>query len=702
MISKLFMCKKSKENLTISFFDSFLLILGLVSISALALLSFNHFKAVYALIFGAILFLITILFFNLKVERFKIPRHLAIVGGLILLISLIYRVEPSLWITGGQDEGVYVNAGKIYADEGKAHLIDHTRKRFEVFGETKFYDDRNIVDKGFARWPLGRTLFAHSFVASEEKSEYEFMFLPLQPLWLSIFGSFFGYENEVWALVFLGVVSIIAFGLLAFELSGGSLLTGYFAALLLSISPVHAFFSKFPVSEMTTFTFFVSGLYFLAKYFRLSNVKNINYPFNKQNKILHSTTFFYLFASAILLFTYFVSRASTFIILPALVLLFLVTISMPKNYKLRKDLLIFSSGIFVVYLLAIFIQFHLSYWYSKDIYTMVLSKFGVTEHIKLKIICAILIFLLGLFFYHKFFACKSKIIHWWQNKLGFLSISILAIAFLGGFWRSYEYAYTDKYVVLNPQWFENAHKGITSLFQTSFFVFFENLGYWGLLILFFAILSFQKSKDPRRIALLCLMAPVFIYIFIFNWDILYQYYYARYIFSEAYPLAILSISLFVGFKLESKSLGKRSIVAITLLLLTTYFYMISFQFNKREDSRITDGTNKILSYIKPNDILLFDKSFSAHEALITPLVLFYGLNVSAVLDPKELNYDTSIIRKLDFKDIYFLSQEAPDSIHYNLVDQITFNHEHSEYKPHFPRKFVNEVWVLKLYKYNPN
>jgi 4-amino-4-deoxy-L-arabinose transferase-like glycosyltransferase len=66
---------------------------------------------------------------------------------------------------------------------------------------------------------------------------------------MAIFGEVFGDSNRYYSTVFFAILSILALYLLTFELTGNGLLAWSVGALL-ALTPLHAFFSKFPATEV--------------------------------------------------------------------------------------------------------------------------------------------------------------------------------------------------------------------------------------------------------------------------------------------------------------------------------------------------------------------------------------------------------------------------------------------------------------------
>jgi hypothetical protein len=93
-------------------------------------------------------------------------------------------------------------------------------------------------------------------------STLEIGFLPLPKVWMSILVWLFGPEHTTWVTPFLGLVSLAVFYCLVNQLMGWKV--GLSATLLLGVSLPQIWFARYPISEIYTQCFFLSGLYLLV------------------------------------------------------------------------------------------------------------------------------------------------------------------------------------------------------------------------------------------------------------------------------------------------------------------------------------------------------------------------------------------------------------------------------------------------------
>jgi hypothetical protein len=100
-------------------------------------------------------------------------------------------------------------------------------------------------------------------------------FYHLHPLWLAIAGSLVGQQRATWTLPAFALLSIGLIYRLTILLTRDQF-AGLSAALLLAVNPLHSYMSKFPLSEVPSVFFFLSGLYFLVRLLRGHGSNRLN------------------------------------------------------------------------------------------------------------------------------------------------------------------------------------------------------------------------------------------------------------------------------------------------------------------------------------------------------------------------------------------------------------------------------------------
>jgi len=684
----------NKTKLLSGIDDLLLLFILFLSVFGLIFLSLDFFRVPYIFLVSSISLIFFVFLFKVKFKKIKINQRTFLLIILVFFTSLLFRLEPSSWIMGGQDQGVYVNSAKLLLENQSVKNKDNLRERFKTFDEIQFYDDHNYVERNWERWPLGRTLWGRSFVTDKNHSEYQTMFMKLQPIWLAYFGSFLGVDNQVWALVFLGIVSIYIFSAIIYQITR-SLNFSLISSFLLALSPNHVYFSKFPVSEMVTFLFFSLSILFIFRY--LDDLKKYEQS-NPQEILENENLFFFLLILS--LFVYFVSRATTFVFLPLIILLFYLGIfNNFKNKKINVRLSMLSAITSFIFLVALVFQFRTSYMYSLDIYRYVLEQLNFFG---LKILY------LSLFVI--FIGISVCLFIWQVIKKGYnmptinviklikiLACFALSLSIIGGFYRLFDYSFTNN--LINDAWFNNAGKGLKYSSQVSLFAFSESLSYVGFLLLIFSFVNFIRSNCAIRISLSVAFAFFSLYVFIFQWFTIHQYYYNRYFFSELYPLALIMISVYTYDLNKNGSIKKYFANFSFAIILLHSLFVSAHQIGFKEGEEFNKTSKYLSSFIGDNDILLIDKKFGGHEALITPMYIWNERNIFTVIHKDNLATYIDKMKKLKFDNIYYLTEDELDSEQLFFKEKIIFDHRHMKFDTKkLPRKKESWVWGLNLYK----
>ena len=347
---------------SVNLFDLFIFLIVCLSFSSILLLVLNRFNPYHVVAIGAAITGIFAMFFRSKIDLSIRGIPLALL--VILVVGIVLRVPPYLYVPGGQDQGVYVNMSATYEKKGSTFLVDDVRKKAIESGLEKYYDAANQFEI-FKRAPKkGEYEGIHLpgiYIKDSEKSEYVYQFYPLHPLWMALAGKFFGEKNSVYSLVFFSLLSITAFYLLASVIPGGSKMSSVFIGIFLALNPLHAFFSKFPVTEVVALCFSSLGFYYLIKYYSKAY-------FNK-------ISIFYLVLSASLFGCMFFTRISGFMYVPFFYFLFVVTVIFEKNSAVRNQLSIFFLSVFCLYTLSVAYGLAYSYPYCYDLYKSLFGNF---------------------------------------------------------------------------------------------------------------------------------------------------------------------------------------------------------------------------------------------------------------------------------------------------------------------------------------
>lgn len=632
-----------KGNPRLHIFESVLLFVVLVSISSLFLLVLNRFSSINAVLLGSIVFV----FFSV-VFKFKFALSDESFGRgifIILIVALFFRAEPYLWVMGGQDQGIYVNMSATYERTGSTFITDEVRENIDSAKIRDYYDTNNQMNIRMVREKQyeGEHL-PGVYIKDLSESKYVYQFYPLHPIWMAIFGKFLGTSNRVYALVFFSLISIAAFYLLGFELSGGKNLPGYLAAVFLAINSLHAYFSKFPVSEVVFLAFSSSAFYFLIKYYK-DSLKGKVVPFN-------------LFLSAGLMVCLFFTRISGFMYVSLFYLLLLVTIPFVRRGVVKKQLIAYVLAVFGLYGISLLYGLIYSYPYSRDIYWLSFAqRLGGSWGEKLGLFSVLAAFFLAATSFiknKKFRSALRKTASFLRNNLHLILYAVILL----GLYRAYQLGFTDKYVgdpSIDVRW-NMANLGLRSIPFSNIFVAILYLSPFASLLVLFAANYFRRKKDVLTDSLLVFLAAFGLYTLVIRFTTPYQYYYTRYLLSELLPYSFLLASLYLGY-LFSKNRSRRFVAYLFTGLIFAYsLFFTSFQLLGRGADGADVALKRIQAQMDKGDLLLILKNnFSSHNQIKTPLSYYYDIDtfsISGIGDVPSVLH--SIV--VDYGDVFVLSQ----------------------------------------------
>ncbi len=600
----------------IAFADFIVLILSIVSIFNVVSLSFGFFNSRISILF--MVFIISFTLFGLKIEKIKIGSPIIILGILILAVGL--RISPNLYLTGGQDQGSYVSLSKQYEINHSLYIKDELRESLSEEG-------KNIYDKSGAATMLGVSPL------DLEDSTYYMPFYPVFPSWMSIFGTLFGSDNRIYAISMFAILSILATYLFSYEISGRRKSVGLIAAFLLAINPLHVYFSKVPLTEIVSLSFFFFSLYFLVKFYN-------NY---KEGEIRKFTLFLSLLSAIVLFYT----RMSALIFSPIIVLIPIVSFLFVKDRKLTKYLTIYS----ILWFLSLGISYLFYYLFLPDLFSTIFEG-RVLNLVSLEVLLITLgvIFLLILAI-----SLSSKIKGYLRQILQFLRKHFLFI-FLIFFFSLilYELWLYISEILIKENWNVFSHQSLSYLKQLNFIATLLYLSPLGFLLLPFAVYHLIKKGDVKYILLISSILLFLIYC----WGVIklspYHYYFVRYQLSELIPLCIVVLSIFLVNFYESTKY-KKVMIFISLFPISYFLFFSSIQLRDYE------GADKskfeyISSIVGKDDILLVaGNEFSSAQQIVFPMKYYYGINTFRIYRLTYINKQAIIDLKKEYDNVYILT-----------------------------------------------
>lgn len=593
----------------------------------------------------------------------------------VALVALVFRVHPYPWIHGGQDQGVYVSMSSHYQHGGKIFIEDRVLPDLT--------DD--TLEKTYKANRRKGSFYPGVYYGGDK--DYVFQFYHLHPLWMAIFADFFGDDARGFSLTFFSVLSIIFLCLLTYELSASRLAT-FCAGLLLAINPLHVFFSKWPVTEVVALAFSSMGFYYLARAYRMAYS-----PMAMRWSLLIAT---------LSLSLVFFVRISGFLYLPLLMAIFMIG---SWQAKIKKDrfgvsLMIFSLGCITLYLVSVFYGLKYSPNYSTDIYRL---TFGKIPNLQWQVVfTTVFLSMLALMYvWYRLLrssAFVSKVAAWVQPRVVISGTLVFMLVAAGlSLYKVYRLGFSDAYS--NDPWLGTrwrlSDSGTRAIVRSSVINW---LIYTSPILVVFGVVAMLWRKWDFRLTLMMVLLGVAFGVFVIVNPVLpYQYYYARYLLTEAVPYALVAcvVALLGGETTNWRRLG----VAAVILTIPLYGFYTSKQFGTEEGVRPLVVLRKIAAHVEDGDIVLIEpEGWSIpRAALETPLTFYFGLK-TFVLPTGE----RKILRKnlaKTFRNIWLLSPKPIDEENFVLEDRLLHYDKVVERRGRIPTKVIDNFWHQELFLY---
>lgn len=492
---------KNKKQTNIKLLELIWLFLGTCAIIGVDLLFLKVFSPLYVIGLTILLLVLLYLIFKPKIVLKDLRFDWIII--IIIAFSLIIRLGPWIYLEGGQDQGVYVAMSKQYELNGQLNFKDNVN---EILPEYL----KNYYGKERGGW------FALGFNRNKDSSIYT-TFYPAHPIMLSVGGKLFGDENRIYMLTLFSILSIVMAYLLATELTGNKKV-GYLAATLIAISPLHLYFSKFPVTEIMTLSLNLGAVYYLLK------AKNSgNYLYLLLNLLLVNVTLY--------------TRLTWLISLPVYIFMIFAILTYEKDSKGYKIWMGYLIGIVLSFLLSVWFYYtQIPFLYKnflRDIFDYIPSKLFYTLLVASPLIIYILTSPLK-----KYSQIFLEFLYKYRLVIFYLIIFVLIYVSANSF---YKMVFTDRYVGTRYDYFWGMAKGgwvvLKDMAISSLIIYVTPFGLLGLLI------AGHKVKSPEGIFLmLLLLAYMFFHFYIVKYTP-YHFYYARYQLSEIVPILLIFVSI---------------------------------------------------------------------------------------------------------------------------------------------------------------
>lgn len=600
----------------------------------------------------------------------KVPSGAALTGkvaprwlhvGLLLAIALFFRLPAYNYILGGQDEGLYTNIAQTIERTGGIEVRDFIAEQLKgtpylekYLAENRFHDV----------W--GEPYLLGVYSNSHDPTKLEFQFYHLFPVWMALFAGLFGSTCGVYALTFFALLSILFLYRLALVMTdshGAALMAG----LLLTLSPLHAFFSKFPVTEVPALAFTLLGFTYVAAYW---------------SQVSSSTSDWRWLVLSVLAFgCMFVTRMSGFTYMPFFVMVALASQICDDDRMRSRNVQLWAVGVVTVFLV--------SAWYGfRWAHQTVIYNYGAWFRPYLGshwLRNVLLLVLIGL--------AAWALLAWWLGRsgplralaasrsvallrrmLGPLTVAVVA----GGGYLVYRLGWTHAYSGTGLDTaYHLADAGWAAAIATSLPQLAIFLG--PLLVIAFLFAMLVRWNDSRIEVLRLFLLFFFAYSMLLRWVLPYNPYYARFLLSNELASYVMLFVVCVWCALRRREMIHHALTACLLITLGYSGVLSAAQIGKNEQSGLHADLTRLLAPTGPDDIILLD----VHDAgvLKTPLVYTFGRQVVTVdrSDLDDAGYMAALATGHDNAWLITLARGAPNAfsrvatIRYKLVG---FKHDH--------------------------
>lgn len=594
----------------------------------------------------------------------------------ILFFALLMRLEPYPHIHGGQDQGVYVSMSAYLQQNGTVFIEDPLARNLSP-------DLRGIYEDN-----LPANYYEPGVYYGGQK-DYVFQFYHLHPMWMSIFAEIFGEGARVYSLVFFALVSILFLGLLCVEFTGSGVAC-IALMFLLAVNPLHVFFSKWPVTEVVALAFSSVGIYYTA----------VAYRFREQARLYRIVLCVAFFSFSCL----FLTRITGFLYLPLLIAFaFAVKASeatSPKCYV--RDSAIFSYALLLAYGSSIAYGLLYSPNYAADIYTKLFDDFiGLRWQIGLPVVLCcvagslIIIFGRGFKFLSGLCArgldCRSLPL----NLAVPIWLVFLALLNLG---QTLSVAYSshwDSHALIGLRW--GLSGGGTPVLAQGLVL--NWLIYTSPIVVITGLLYLWKRPLGAPLALLAVLPITALTLLTLRSPIIYyQYYYSRYLLSEAVPYLLL-IFVAVLFR-ETLARGQKGLFLALIGISASFFSTISFtQSGASEGAESKKILTEVTSGLTEKDLLLVSRDgwTIPKHAIITPLKLFYQVN-TFVLENETIRLSGQRFSE-NFETVKLLSPKPINDSAYKPTKEFLHRETVVERTHTVPMAVVTGWWSQRMYLY---
>jgi len=572
---------------------------------------------IFLLIFGVPL--LGLLFYNLfyKARVIQKPHTIArktwiylIIFGLLISGGLYLRYPTSAHIHGGQDQGSYFNIAAWIAHHGtyERHdtlLSDAFRKKWPFAFNLIWnpYKNQGKPQKDIPGEYEGERFVGGFIVKSREEGRVVPQFYPLTALLLTTGHWMFGGRHTSDILPIFGILAVISTGLLAYRMFK-SPLVGVLVFMTLLFSGLQVFFSTFPVSEMISQYFLMTGIWFV-----LRAMEEESYSLPLLAGLNFTIAFFNHFSSAFYL---------------APVIVFFVLHRMGSNERIEKPQILIFYYTFLAGLMVSLVSARIHNGYY--VYRNLIENLKVLQCLDINDIFLLLFAaVLAAAVAHLVFDAKKG--KWVATKGHWVKWIVFSGATL-----------TTVIIIAKTILFHFNLTAVSNTQCTFFSSITAHISLASWILLLFGIFCSIVREEIRRflLPLLVLLWSSFLFLYL-TFLTEYQWYFARYYVKELYPLAIIFIAYGI-FSISQwsflKGIPKKALLAILGLSLVLYSaYPNLYIFKKPFLNGACEAMIRLDSNIKEGAIILLVAGRDAlappdsELRLSVPLAYYFGHNV---------------------------------------------------------------------------
>jgi hypothetical protein len=567
-------------------------------------------------------------------------RHLL----LLVLVALVFRLPPFNYVLGGQDEGVYFNAAAHLVSSGGITPSDTVLDKLASTAAGNRYIAENYRP----------TIYLPGVYRSQEAvPTLQFQFYHLFAVWMAVFGGLFGIFNEVHGLTFLALLSVIFVYALSLRISGKPSVA-LAAGLLLAVNPLHAFFSRFPVSEVPALAFSSMGFAMLVGYW---------------NAAAHERRTRWLVLSVLAFGCLFATRISGFMYLPFVLAVSAASLLCDPDRTRARAMHWWSIGVVGLYAASVAHGLAWSGRYSIDIYNLSFgSLLGPRWPGILALATAAILAVWGFVWVAsgspRLRSILGRVVDVASRWVGPLTL----LVFAAGLYRGYLLGFTDH--DQSDPWvglrWHLAGEGWRSFRATSMVV--VAMYVCPLLLAAYLWVCQRKSGNPVLDMLAVFLLGFAANFALLQWFVPYQPYFARYLLSEFVPYMLVLVAC--GWGAARTATARKTLLAAILASGVYAVALSAAQYGKQDNAGAREFLARVTRPVGDDDVLMLDTSGAQYsvDAVKTGMVFAFGKSVMNISEAS-LKDDAYVAQVAGaFDDVYLLTPLSSAPAGFDFVE----------------------------------